>query len=202
MTTKKLPKYLSQWMIDKLIKSVPKDCIRDKLMIKLMYFAGLRVSELRQLKIEHLEWPTDPDASSYRVLIKDGKGSRDRYIEIMESLAREIDDFILNGTEDNPYLFLTQRGEPFKTNWAVEVMVEKYGREASIGHIHPHQLRHSFGVHYIKAGGNIRVLQKLLGHSSLTTTQIYLDLVAQDVSEDYKKTAPNMLSGTSQIAGE
>jgi len=199
---KKLPKYLSQWLIDRLIKSVPKDCLRDRLMIKLMYYAGLRVSELRELQIRDLEWPTDPDTTAYRMLIRNSKGNRDRFVEIPDTLARELDDFLLNGTEDNPYIFLTQRGENFKTNWAVEVMIEKYGKAASIGHIHPHQLRHSFGVHYLKAGGNIRVLQKLLGHSSLTTTQIYLDLVAQDVSEDYKKTAPKMLLGTSQIVGE
>lgn len=200
--TKTLPKYLSQWQVKKLIDTVPNDCPRDKLMIELMYYAGIRVSEVRNLLIDNLEWLKDPDATSHRILIEKGKGGKDRYVQIPEPLAKEIETFILDSTIDDPYLFLTQRGEMFKTNWAVEVMVEKYGKLAGAGHIHPHQLRHSFGVHYVKAGGNLRVLQRLLGHSSLTTTQIYLDLVAKDDAEDYKKTAPQMLTGTSQIAGE
>ena len=189
-------------MITRLFNAIPKDCIRDRLMVKLMYYAGLRVSEVRNLKIEHLEWLRDPDTPTHRILIANSKGGRDRFVEMPDNLAIEISSFIFDGTDDNPYLFITQRGEMFKTNWAIEVMIEKYGKKAAIGHIHPHQIRHSFAVHYLKAGGNLRVLQKLLGHSSLTTTQIYLDIIAQDVSEDYKKTSPHMLTGTSEIAGE
>ena len=123
--TKTLPKYLSQWQVKKLIDTVPNDCPRDKLMIELMYYAGIRVSEVRNLLIDNLERLKDPDATSHRILIEKGKGGKDRYVQIPEPLAKEIETFILDSTIDDPYLFLTQRGEMFKTNWAVEVMVEK-----------------------------------------------------------------------------
>ena len=87
--------------------------------------------------------------------------------------------------ETSGYLIISERNESLSTR-QVERSVENYGKLANIDQpIHPHMLRHSFAVHCLKSGMNLRTVQKMLGHSSLTTTQIYLDITGDDIKQDY-----------------
>lgn len=194
-----IPKYLKASEVISILKAIPRDAIRDRLMLETMYYGGLRVSEVRNIKRDHLEFLRDP--LDYRILIKAGKGDKDRYVCIPEHLAIRLRDYLQQSNIDNPYLFLTRNGDHIKTNRTVEYMLERYSKDALNRRINPHAIRHSFAVHFLKAGGNLRTLQKLLGHSSLTTTQIYLDIVMDDIVEDYERAAPDMLQETSPNGG-
>jgi len=193
--TRHLPKYLKKAEVISILKVIPRENIRDRLMIETMYYGGLRVSEVRLLQRDDLEFLRDPE--DYRILVRGGKGDKDRYVCIPEHLAIRLRDYLAQSNIDNPFLFLTRTGHRIASNRTIEYMLERYSREALGRRVNPHALRHSFAVHFLKAGGNLRTLQILLGHSSLTTTQIYLSITLEDVVEDYERTVPDMLQGTS-----
>ncbi len=175
---KKLPKYLRKDEIRKLLDSPPREKTRDRLILRILYRCGLRVSELVNLKIE------DVDFTEGMITIRGGKGDKDRVVPIDNHTLDLIEFYIVDA--DQGYMILSERGEPLSTR-QVERIVKKYAKSADIKkNVYPHMLRHSFAVHCLKAGMNLRSVQKMLGHSSLTTTQIYLDLTGEDIKQDYE----------------
>lgn len=176
---KKLPKYLKEEEVRKLLNAPPRKKTRDRLILRILYRCGLRVSELVNLRIE------DIDFTEGMITVRGGKGNKDRVIPV-DGDTLDLIEFYMADAEEG-VLILSQRGEPLSTR-QVERIVKKYAEKADINkNVYPHMLRHSFAVHCLKAGMNLRSVQKMLGHSSLTTTQIYLDLTGEDIKRDYEE---------------
>ncbi len=176
---RKLPKYLQEDEIRKLLNAPPRKKTRDRLILRILYRCGLRVSELTSLQIE------DIDFDEEMITVRGGKGDKDRIVPV-DADTLDLIEFYKAGAEEGT-LILSQRGEALSTR-QVERLVKKYAKKADLKKdVHPHMLRHSFAVHCLKAGMNLRTVQKMLGHSSLTTTQIYLDLTGEDIKEDYEE---------------
>ena len=174
---KKLPKYLKEREVRKLLNSPSREKLRDRLILRMLYRCGLRVSELTSLRIEDIEFEEGT------LMVRCGKGGKDRLIPVDHQTMDMIEYFVEE--ETNGFLILSERNQSLSTR-QVERIVEQYGKIANIEQpIHPHMLRHSFAVHCLKSGMNLRTVQKMLGHSSLTTTQIYLDITGDDVKQDY-----------------
>ncbi len=175
--SKKLPKYLKEREVRKLLSSPSREKLRDRLILRMLYRCGLRVSELCDLRIENIYF------ADCALMVRGGKGGNDRLVPMDHQTLDMVEYFVDDETKG--YLFLSERNQKLSTR-QIERLVEKYGKEAGIPqHVHPHMLRHSFAVHCLKSGMNLRSVQKMLGHSSLTTTQIYLDITGDDVKQDY-----------------
>ncbi|HLJ74476.1 MAG TPA: site-specific tyrosine recombinase XerD [Thermoanaerobaculia bacterium] len=147
------------------------DGLRDAAMLELLYATGLRVSELIHVKLEDLVL----DAGFLRTF---GKGSKERIVPFGDSARDAITAYIerarpeLNKRND-PHVFLTKRSRPMsrQTFW---MKIVRYARQAGIrSHISPHVLRHSFATHLLENGADLRSVQMMLGHSDISTTQIY-----------------------------
>lgn len=165
---KKLFKYLEQTQIDVILDNAMKSNKRDHLIIMTLWHTRMRCNELTHLKKR--------DIKDDEVIIHQGKGNKDRLIPIDKSL------FILLSYH-TASLNLDDRLFPI-SNAQVRNITHRYQSELDV---HPHTFRHSFVVHCLKSGVNIRVLQKILGHSDLNTTAVYLDLIGEDIKDEYKK---------------
>ncbi|MFP3872697.1 MAG: site-specific tyrosine recombinase/integron integrase [Candidatus Aenigmatarchaeota archaeon] len=176
---KKLPKYLKEDEVRKLLNAPEREKIRDRLILRILYRCGLRVSELTSLRIEDIGFEEG------MITVRGGKGDKDRIVPIDDETLDLIQLYKKDAEEG--VLILSQRGEALSTR-QVERLVKKYADKTDIKkNVYPHMLRHSFAVHCLKSGMNLRSVQKMLGHSSLTTTQIYLDLTGEDVKRDYEE---------------
>lgn len=183
MSQKKLPKFLDEWEREALLKQPnPRYWTgqRNKILIRLMLKTGLRLSEVVNLQWQHL------NGMNGRVMVREGKGAKDRTVWIDDKTIALLLDWRERQTErtgKQEYVFTTFKGDPLQPRY-IQQMLERYSDKAGIRHVHPHLLRHSFAVEFLEAGGNIRSLQLLLGHSDLSTTQIYLQISDQHVKED------------------
>ncbi len=176
---RKYPKYLRDDEVRKLLNAPPRQKTRDRLMLRILYRCGMRVSELSNLRIE------DIDFTGGMITIRGGKGGKDRVVPV-DADTLDFIDYYKAGAEEG-HLILSERGGPLSTR-QIERLVKDYAVKAGINKdVHPHMLRHSFAVHCLKAGMNLRSVQKMLGHSSLTTTQIYLDITGEDIKQDYEE---------------
>ena len=147
------------------------DGLRDGAMLELLYATGLRVSELIRVKLEDLVL----DAGFLRTF---GKGSKERIVPFGESARDAIAAYMERGRphfnrRNDPHLFLTNRSRPMSRQ-SFWMKIVKYARQAGIkSHISPHVLRHSFATHLLENGADLRSVQLMLGHSDISTTQIY-----------------------------
>lgn len=188
--SKKMPEYLTLEEVEKFINSfdiTKPEGIRDRTIFELIYSCGLRVSELCSLNIDSIY-------AKERVLRVIGKGSKERYVPIGERALDEINFYLKNGrpllkkeNKNIEALFLNFRGDRItrKGVWKNLVINAKLcGIEK---HFSVHTLRHSFATHLIQNGADIRAVQMLLGHKSITTTEIYTHLDIEHLKEAYKK---------------
>lgn len=170
----RLPKTLSEVQIESLLRA-PDDTplgVRDRTMLELLYACGLRVSELVQLKSLEV-------GLNEGVLRVTGKGDKTRLVPFgeharlwLERYLREARPVILNGQIDDA-LFVTARGGAM-TRQMFWILIKKYAAQAGITiHLSPHTLRHAFATHLLNHGADLRVVQLLLGHADISTTQIY-----------------------------
>ena len=152
---------------------------RDYALLNLLYSAGLRISEALALR-----W-TDLDEQK-QILCAEGKGSKQRLIPYSERSARALEKFKSGAWEkwrknqNQKMIFISPRGKVLSRMGAWKI-VSYWSQQAGIGHIHPHVLRHSFATHLLAGGADVRVVQALLGHSSINTTERYLKIDDQDV---------------------
>lgn len=185
----RLPKALTVEDIEKILCEVrgSRFWMRDLCMIELMYASGLRVSELVALKVEDINL----QAGFIRVV---GKGNKERVVPlstrtaelIREYMSKERVKFIKGG--DKGYLFLSQRGGPM-TRQRFWQTLTGYAKKAGIK-ISPHQLRHSFATHLLEGGADLRSVQKMLGHSDISTTQIYTKVTSERLQKVFEKFHP------------
>lgn len=142
--------------------------IKHKLIIKLLYGCGLRVSEIVNLKKE------DVNLEEKLIKIKLAKGKKDRFVKIPDSLLNELKNYCELTSEE--ILFPSNRGGKLTTA-TIQAIVENSARRAKIKkRVYPHLLRHSFATHLLEQGTDLRIIQKLLGHSDIKTTQIYTQI--------------------------
>ncbi|NCC98093.1 MAG: site-specific tyrosine recombinase XerD [Bacteroidia bacterium] len=172
---KKLPIVLSIEEIDRIesiIDLSKPEGQRNKAIIETLYSCGLRVSELINLKLSCIYWDEE-------YLKVEGKGSKQRLVPISKTALKEIRNYLpdrnaLTITKGNgDYVFLNRRGGKL-TRQMVFMWLKRYASEAEIKTvISPHTLRHSFATHLLEGGANLRVIQEMLGHESILTTEIY-----------------------------
>ena len=168
-TSRTLPKYIRQSEISTMLNDAKKKSYRDYILILVMSRTGIRVSEVVAIRKR--------DIDDGKLIVRQGKGKKDRLVPLEDELNTILGLFMDQ---------LSPRDKLFKlTDRQVRNIVYKYKPDGL--DVSPHTLRHSFAVHCLKSGMNLRTLQKILGHGSLTTTQEYLDVVGADVVDDFKK---------------
>ena len=187
---KRLPHFLSHSDVERLLDAPPPSTpqgIRDRAILELLYSSGLRVSELCSLDI------SDVDLSEREMRIQ-GKGQKER-IAIMGERAIRALSVYLEKARPELYprkavlsFFLSQEGKRICPR-SIELMVKKYGQELGFK-AHPHMLRHSFATHLLEGGADLRVVQELLGHESLSSTQIYTHVSPGRVRKVYLASHP------------
>jgi integrase/recombinase XerD len=161
--------------------------MRDHVMVELLYSSGLRVSELISLKLEDIHF----EAGFLRVL---GKGSKERIVPVDMGTIERIKSYINRQRQEilkkkhSPYLFITNRGRPM-TRQRFWQTIKKFGRKLGI-ELSPHIMRHSFATHLLEGGADLRSLQKMLGHSDISTTQIYTKVTTERLKQVYSKYHP------------
>ena len=186
--SKHLPKNIDHEQIAKLLNNQSKEPIdlRDKAMLELMYSSGLRLSELQGLNLANLNMR----AKEVRVL---GKGNKERILPFghhaLQALQQWLKVRLLFNPKDDA-LFVSSRGNRISHS-AIQNRMELWGiRQGLNTHLNPHKLRHSFATHMLEASSDLRAVQELLGHSNLSTTQIYTHLNFQHLAEVYDKAHP------------
>lgn len=191
-TKKTLPKTLSIEEIDKLLDINLTDAFsfRNKAMLELMYSSGLRVSELINVKIH------DIDISNCIIRIM-GKGSKERIVPLGDYAIRYIELYIkeyrekLIKRELNDYLFLNNHGKKMTRQGFFKIL-KAIAKEKNIKtEFSPHTLRHSFATHLLNGGADLRSIQEMLGHSDISTTQIYTHVSKEKLKENYNNFHPH-----------
>ncbi|MEM3074827.1 MAG: tyrosine-type recombinase/integrase [Candidatus Pacearchaeota archaeon] len=163
---KKLPEILAKDEIKKMIDST--ENIKHKLILKVIYGCGLRVSEVVNLKKEDINF------QECLIHIKLSKGRKDRFVAIPLSLKQELNSYCILNESD--ILFPSLRGGKLTTA-TIQAIVENAAKKTNIQkRVYPHLLRHSFATHLLENGTDLRIIQKLLGHSDIKTTQIYTQI--------------------------
>jgi integrase/recombinase XerD len=170
-----LPKYLNKKQLNDLIASPDRNHpqgLRDGAMLEFLYATGLRVSELCRVRVSDLE----RDLGFVRVI---GKGNKHRIVPVGQAALRAVEVYFGSGRprllkgRASPYLFVTNRGAAM-TRQAFWKLLAGYGKKAGIFHdLTPHVLRHTFATHLLEGGADLRSVQTMLGHTDISTTQIY-----------------------------
>jgi integrase/recombinase XerD len=190
-TWRSLPKVLSPKEVEELLATPPENGpqgLRDRALLEVLYGAGLRVSELVALK-------TDEVNIGEGFLLCRGKGGKERLVPLgraaSEAVRRYLDEVRpLFEKQPSPFLFLTRRGGPF-TRQGFWKLLRGYAGEAGLSSkISPHVLRHSFATHLLERGADLRSVQIMLGHSQITTTQIYTHVSRDRLRRVYDRFHP------------
>lgn len=181
------PEALSRDEITAVIDSVQGDtplALRDRMLLEILYASGLRVSELVSLELRHI----DLEEGLLQVI---GKGDKERRVPFGAAARSAIRNYLLAGRPallrdtSAPWLALNARGGKLSRQ-SVHVVVQDAGKRAGVPHdIGPHALRHTFATHLLAGGCDLRVLQEMLGHASVATTQIYTHVSADHLREAY-----------------
>ncbi|MDP6541468.1 MAG: tyrosine recombinase [Phycisphaerales bacterium] len=175
---KKLPDVLSPKKMEQLIKAVDPESgqlwQRDLALVELMYAGGMRASEVACIKPSELN-------ETLGVVLLTGKGNKQRLVPVGEPAQRAVKQYLVdlrphllrfNDGRDNGMLLLSHTGRPIE-RVAIWQIIRRIAKRAGLDPVHPHMLRHSFATHMLAGGADLRVVQELLGHSDIGTTQIY-----------------------------
>lgn len=187
-----LPDFLSLEEVDKLLRQPDVSAViglRDRTMIELMYSTGLRVSELCGLRVADVQM----DEGCIRCI---GKGNKERIVPVGRQALMGVQEYLrksrpeLLGDRSSPYLFLNRAGSKLAREMFWKTL-GGYGRKAGLRKsLSPHMLRHSFATHLLDRGADLRSVQMMLGHSDISTTQIYTHVVEERLKQVYKAHHP------------
>lgn len=188
---KKLPDFLTFDMVCRLLESFDLDTpagLRNRCIIETIYACGLRVSEAASVQLSKLYLDEN-------VLIVKGKGNKERMVPFYDGLGMLLRRYIKEVRtdlikEEHDILFVSLKGNPI-TPRAIQLMLEKASMNAGLTHVHPHTLRHSFATHLLDNGADLRMVQELLGHQNLSTTQIYTHVTVDRLKEVVAQAHPH-----------
>ncbi|MEE9288590.1 MAG: site-specific tyrosine recombinase XerD [Bacteroidota bacterium] len=191
--SKTLPGVLSQAEIERILNQPDPDQplgLRDKAILETLYATGIRVSELVELKQSNLQL----DLGVLRVM---GKGSKERIVPVGTSATEWIGKYranvrssLIKQSDTHDVVFLNSRGRPM-TRMAVWNIVHRYAESAGVEKdVHPHTFRHSFATHLLEGGADLRAVQEMLGHSDISTTQIYTHIDREYLKEVHRTFHP------------
>lgn len=194
---KRLPKALTIDQVMSMLNIVGSDLIssRDKALVELLYATGARVSEL--INLNTLDISTfDSEAGSTTTVKLKGKGGKERVVPIGSYAVAAVNDYLVRSrptllkVSTQKALFLNQRGGRLSRQSAWNLVAKAAERAGLSDQVTPHSMRHSFATHLLDGGADIRVVQELLGHSSVTTTQIYTLITIDHLRESYANAHP------------
>ena len=186
-TPSHLPDVLSPEDVEQLLNFKPCDAleIRDLAIVEIMYSSGLRVSETANINLDDFE----EEMTFLRVL---GKGSKTRLVPLGRYAVNAINNWIKERSkysEESSALFINLKGSRLSVR-SIQLRLKRLATKQGLPPVHPHMLRHSFATHILESSGDLRTIQELLGHSSLSTTQIYTKLDYQHLVKIYDKAHP------------
>ena len=189
---KSLPSTLTEEEVFSLldIELIDNFSYRNKAMLELLYASGLRVSELINLKLQDIDFSQD-------IIRTFGKGSKERIIPIGDYAKEYLEKYIYEyrgsmlKKENSEYIFLNNHGKQM-TRQGFFKIIKKIAKEKGINkELSPHTLRHSFASHLLKYGADLRTIQELLGHSDISTTQIYTHITNEELKQNYQEFHPH-----------
>ena len=198
---RKLPKALSVDEVTKLIESAKREgdpiSLRDFAILELLYSSGGRVSEIVGVNTSDISISKTEDGD-VTVLKLRGKGSKERLVPLGKFAVAAIEDYFTRtrpalaakNSKSEPALFLNVRGKRLSRQSAWQIVLDAAVATGLEGRVSPHVFRHSYATHLLDGGADIRVVQELLGHSSVTTTQIYTLITIDKVRETYSTAHP------------
>lgn len=187
---RKLPEFLD-WEELQLLLAAPGESplgLRDRALLELLYATGMRVSEIAELTIRQINW----EEAEIRIL---GKGSKERLVLMSETAMHVLRRYLESGRpalfpDATERIFLNRSGKPLSPR-SIDRMLKAHARRAGITKpISPHTLRHTFATHLLEGGADLRVVQELLGHASLSTTQIYTHVSQDRLRQIYQQAHP------------
>jgi integrase/recombinase XerD len=198
-TPKRLPKAISLDAVERVLVAASSGdadsptSLRDRALLELLYGCGARISEAVGCAVDDL----DQEEGLVRL---HGKGSKQRVVPIGSYAVAAIGAYLVRGRptlaargKGTPAVFLNARGGPLSRQSAWAVLAGAADRAGLTGKVSPHTLRHSFATHLLEGGADVRVVQELLGHASVTTTQLYTQVTADTLREVYTATHPRAL---------
>lgn len=193
-TKQKNPDFLYIDEMEELLDSIDTSTllgVRNKAMLELMYASGLRCSEVVNLKLTQVDFQN-------QILLIHGKGNKDRYVPFHDYACDWLKDYIDDARkvlmnvqhQDHDFVFVNKNGGQM-TNRGIQNIVERISMNYDASRkIHPHTFRHSFATHLLERGVDLRVVQELLGHANLSTTQVYTHISNKYLKEVYDETHP------------
>ncbi len=181
-----IPKVMDQKTVNKLLNSIKvKDKLsaRDKVMFEILYASGIRISELTNIKLS--------DINLNENLIKvTGKATKERYVPINETANKYIKlyltEYRLLFANRSEYLLVNQHGKQI-TRQGCNKIIKKYGKIVGIDNLTPHVFRHSIATHLLNNGVDLKIVQEILGHADISTTQIYTHTAKAKLNQEYQK---------------
>lgn len=188
-----IPKVLSLAQVEALLNAVPAGDgasqinIRDRALLEMLYSTGARITELLDLDVDDLD-------REQRVLLVRGKGGKERIVPLGRPALESVERYLVRArpslnTKGSPALFLNNRGARLGRQSGFKI-VSQAAEAAGLEHVSPHSLRHSFATHLLEGGADIRVVQELLGHASVATTQIYTKVSPEHLREIWASSHP------------
>jgi len=188
-TCEKLPRTLNEAEVTDLIEKGARDA-RERAVLELLYGTGLRAGELTRLAID------DVDLQAGLVYVWEGKGRKDRVVPFGERVRTALLAYLREGRpKKGGLLFLNARGGPLRVG-ALEVLVWNAGKRAGLACLaSPHRLRHSYATHLLRNGADVRHIQELMGHASLSSTEVYLGTDVSDLARMIESSHPRERAG-------
>jgi len=186
-----LPKFLTVAEVEELLRTPDEKKahgVRDRAMLEVLYGSGLRVSELASLKLAEVNLEDG-------FLVCRGKGGKERIVPLGRSACDAVKRYLAEvrsplAPEGREELFLSRRGRPFTRQGLWKLLRQHAGKAGLVDRISPHILRHSFATHMLERGADLRSVQLMLGHSQITTTQIYTHVSRERLRRVYDKFHP------------
>ena len=183
---KALPKFLTEKQVNQIIENISSNKIlgmRNKAMLELLYSSGIRVNEIVQINRNDIDF-------SKRIILIRGKGKKERRVIFGSYAEKSLKEYLIKRGDKENAIFLNKNNKRI-TDRGIRWVIDKYVREnALLMKISPHTFRHSFATHLLNNGANLRSVQELLGHSSLSSTQIYTHLTTNKLKDIYSKSHP------------